>query len=376
MNKLIFRKLSADIFTFFLLSSLAITLIVWVIQGVNLLDIVSEQGHGLKVYFFYSVLNIPKIFGKLLIFTYFLSLFVVISRYEENNEILVFWTNGINKISFINFIGKISFFVVLLQLLLNLIIIPYTQNLAQEYLRNSSIEFFPKLIQEKKFSNLSKNLTIFVEQYKKNGILKGIYIKEKLKKDESKIIIAATGELLNDENGYSFKLSNGKIINIDKKTILNLSFQETLYDISKLNSNIRKEKKLNETNTPFLISCLKKSFQERKNKKLRCGDEDTFLLRDIYEEIIKRHINPIYIIILSLISSLTILKPKNDIRYSYYKSFLFLIGFVIIVFSELSYKLILRNLNTEILILSFPLILVFLFYFFILYKSKFNLVNL
>tara|TARA_Y100001958_G_C21148361_1_gene485161 strand:- start:32 stop:1162 length:1131 start_codon:yes stop_codon:yes gene_type:complete len=376
MNKLIFRKLSADIFTFFLLSSLAITLIVWVIQGVNLLDIVSEKGHGLKVYFFYSILNIPKIFGKLLIFTYFLSIFVVLSRYEENNEILVFWTNGINKISFINFIGKISFLVVILQLLLNLIIIPYTQNLAQEYLRNSSIEFFPKLIQEKKFSNLSKNLTIFVEEYKKNGVLKGIYIKEKIKKNESKIIIANTGELLNNEYGYSFKLSDGKIINIDKKTILNLSFQETLYDISKLNLNIRKEKKLDETNTPFLISCIKKYFQERKNKKLRCGEGDTFLLRDIYEEIIKRHINPIYIFIISLLSSLTILKPKNDIKYNYYKSFLFLIGFTIIIFSELSYKLILQNLNAEILILSFPLTLIILFYCFILFKSKFNPVNL
>ena len=107
MNKLIFRKLSYDIFGFFLLSSIAITSIVWVIQGVNLLDIVSEQGHGIKVYFFYTALNIPKIFSKLLIFTYFLTLFVVLGRYLDNNEILVFWTNGIKKISFINFIGRI-----------------------------------------------------------------------------------------------------------------------------------------------------------------------------------------------------------------------------------------------------------------------------
>ena len=28
-----------------------------------------------------------------------LSLFVIINRYENNNEILVFWINGINKIS-------------------------------------------------------------------------------------------------------------------------------------------------------------------------------------------------------------------------------------------------------------------------------------
>ena len=73
MNKLVFRKLSFDIIGFFLLSSLAITSIVWVIQGVNLLDIVTEKGHSIKVYFFYTTLNLPKIFSKLLVFTYFLT---------------------------------------------------------------------------------------------------------------------------------------------------------------------------------------------------------------------------------------------------------------------------------------------------------------
>ena len=60
MNKLIFRKLSLDILAFFLLSSIAITSIVWVIQGVNLLDIVTEKGHAISVYFIYSILKKSK----------------------------------------------------------------------------------------------------------------------------------------------------------------------------------------------------------------------------------------------------------------------------------------------------------------------------
>ena len=222
MNKLIYRKLSFDIFSFFLLSSLAITSIVWVIQGVNLLDIVSEQGHSLKVYFFYTSLNLPKIFSKLLIFTYFLTLFVVLVKYEENNEILVFWTNGIKKISFINFIGKISLIFLILQLVLNLLVVPYTQKLKQDYLKNSTIGFFPKLIKEKKFSSINKNLTIFIEKNEEDGYLKGIYIKEKLSNDESKIIIASKGKIINDKNSedFMFKLIDGSITNIGEKALL------------------------------------------------------------------------------------------------------------------------------------------------------------
>ena len=222
MNKLIFRKFYLDILSFFLLSSLAITAIVWVIQGVNLLDIVTEQGHSFRVYFIYTLLNLPKIFSKLIIFAYFLSLFVIINRYENNNEILVFWINGINKITFINFIFKISLFFLLVQLIFNVLIVPYTQNLSQKFLKNSSIDFFPKLIQEKKFSKVSKNLNIFVEKYKENGILEGIYIKEKLNNDENKIIISSKGKLIQSNDGYKFKLYKGKIINIDKKGNFNL----------------------------------------------------------------------------------------------------------------------------------------------------------
>ena len=373
MNKLIFRKLSYDILIFFLLSSIAITTIIWVIQGVNLLDIVSEQGHALKVYFIYSALNIPKIFSKLIIFTFFISLFVVINRYEDNNEILVFWVNGIKKISFINFIAKFSLIFLLFQLILTLIIVPYTQNLAQLYLKNSSIDFFPKLIQEKKFSNIGNNLTIFVEEYDEKRNLKGIYIREKINKNETKIIIANNGKLIDKESGFGLILSDGTITNIDEKTSFNLNFQETNYAISNLNSKTRKESKLDEIESNFLIGCLNQFFEKRKDSKLRCGEKNSFLLKDIYEEIFKRVINPIYIIILALISSVVIIKSKINKFQNYYKFFLFIVGFFIIIFSELSYKLIFYSNSVEILSLMLPLLFIFIFYFFILIKSKFNL---
>ena len=372
MNKLIFRKLYFDIVAFFALSSLAITIIVWVIQGVNLLDIVSEKGHSFKVYFLYSTLNIPKIFSKLIIFAYFLSLFVVINRYQDNNEILVFWINGIKKISFINFIFKISLAFVILQLIFNLFLVPYTQNLAQNYLKNSSIDFFPKLIQEKKFSKVTENLNIFVEKYSGDGILEGIYIKEKIENSGNKIIIASTGRLNQAEDGYNFQLYNGKIININEKSSFNLGFKETIYALSDLNFKTRKEIKLGEAKTSLLISCLEKNLIDRKNLKLRCGNKDTFLMNDIYEETFKRIINPIYIIILSLISSLLILRSKDSNLKSVFKLLLFLFGFSIIIFSELSYKFINTIFEIELIFLTLPIIFVILFYFFILLKTNFK----
>ena len=373
MNKLIFRKLSLDILAFLILSSFAITSIVWVIQGVNLLDIITEKGHAISVYFFYTLLNVPKIFSKLLIFTYFLTLFVILGRYEENNEILVFWTNGIKKISFINFIGKFSILIVLIQLILNLYVVPYTQNLAQNYLKNSSMDFLPKLIEEKKFSNVLENLTIFVEEHDEDGELKGIYIKEKLGNDEYKIIISNKGRLVQDSDGLNFKLLDGKITNINNSGNYNIGFKETIYKLTNLNSKTRQSNKLNEMKTSFLLICLKNFLENRKNISLRCGGENDFLMKDIYEEIFKRIINPIYIIVLSLISSLIILKSKISYLQTYYKSFLFITGFVIIILSELSYKLLNLTFIYEVFSILLPFICILFFYLFILFKSKFKL---
>ena len=259
-----------------------------------------------------------------------------------------------------------------IQLLLNIYIVPYTQNLAQSFLKNSSMEFFPKLIEEKKFSNVMRNLTIFVEEHNEFGNLKGIYIKEKMVNGGNKIIIASKGKIIQNDTGYNFKLFDGNIATLNVKEKYNLGFKETVYELSDLDNKTRKSTKINETGSMVLFICLQKFISERKNGKLRC-DENGFVIKDVYEEIFKRIINPVYIIILSLISSLIILKSKSEILENYFKSILFILGFVIIIFSELSYKFISLSLNIEILLLIFPILIILFFYSYILFKTKFRL---
>ena len=51
MEKIIFRKFLYDFISFFLIVSLSLSLIVWIIQSVNYLDFISKDGHGFGVYF-------------------------------------------------------------------------------------------------------------------------------------------------------------------------------------------------------------------------------------------------------------------------------------------------------------------------------------
>ena len=63
MEKLLFRKLIIDITLRALIIAFSIGLIVWIIQAVNYLDFVIDDGHNFKIYFLYNLHNFPDMEG-------------------------------------------------------------------------------------------------------------------------------------------------------------------------------------------------------------------------------------------------------------------------------------------------------------------------
>ena len=110
MKKLIFTHFLKDTLFFFLLMSLTLGLIVWVIQAVNYLDFITEDGHSFRVYFSYTLFNFPKIIHRILPFVFFVSLFYQINKYELKNELIIFWSTGISRFQFTKIIMGFSLF--------------------------------------------------------------------------------------------------------------------------------------------------------------------------------------------------------------------------------------------------------------------------
>ncbi|MDB2428447.1 LptF/LptG family permease, partial [Candidatus Pelagibacter bacterium] len=168
MKKLIFRKFLLDAFLSFLVLIISFSVIVWVIQAVNYLDFVSEDGHGFKVYFLYTLFNFPKIFSKLFLISLFISLFYIILKYENDNELDIYWSVGISKINFINKVLKFSLLLLILQFILTSYVSPKSQSMGKSFIRMSNIDFFPSLIKEKKFIDTLSDLTIYVDNQSTN----------------------------------------------------------------------------------------------------------------------------------------------------------------------------------------------------------------
>ena len=371
MKKLIFTNFLTDTTKSFFLISLALSLIVWVIQSVNYLDLIMEDGHGFNLYFSYTILNFPKIFSRLLPFLFFITLFFKILEYEESNELIIFWSNGISKIEFINVLIIFSILIYFFQVLLGSYISPLGQNKARSLLKNSSIDFLPSLIKEGKFIDTIKGLTIFIDYKDEDQKYTNIFLTEEKDDGSKKIIYAESGYLIINVDEKKFKLNNGKIIDQNKGKSIEFGFDEINFDLSKYQSKTITFPKIQETNNYKLLKCViynyKNKLQDYKESDFNC-EPSTMVV--VQQELLRRLHLPIYLPLISLLCGILITKSKEYVYYNRFKYCLFTFIFSILVFSEISLKYSLINFFSFLFFTTFPVIVFIIFYMIYSHKKK------
>jgi lipopolysaccharide export system permease protein len=364
MQKLIFQKLIGDILKRKLIIIISLVLIIWVIQATNYLDFVINDGHNFKVYFYYSLLSLPKIFSRILPFALFISIFFELLKYEKNNEILIYWLNGINKKELANKIIFLALFITLFQILLTSFISPYSQAKARNLIKLSKIDFLPSLLKEGKFIDNISNLTIYIQKKINDTDLKNIYIQEggflDMENSEninSRIIFAERGYLVNNDEGRFLNLVNGKILSKNNEKLVSFDFEKINYDLNKLQSKSITRLKIQEIETIKLATCVYSIFKNSSYK------EDSFTceknkLKDFNKELYKRLVQPFFILSIVTFCCFLIIFNSTEKNYNYKIIKLFIQIFLIIVFSEF----ILRYLNSSINILYLLILLPFVIF--------------
>ena len=364
MKKILFRKLLFDCLIFFTITLFSTGIIIWVFQAVNFLDIIVEDGRNYLVYLNFSILNFPKVISKLVPFVLFFSFIYVIGKYELNNELIIFWNFGINKIEVINFFIKFSFIIMLFQIFLTAVIVPKSQDLARSFLRTSSINYLENFVKPRIFNDAVKGLTIYSNSKDDFGNLKEIYLK-KGSGDNFQITFAKEGKFKQIGSNQFLELNFGETISVVNGKITNFKFKKTDFNLSNLDDNTTTYKKTQEVATTDLIKC----YHNLKNFKFLEIDTNFEVenckidnIDNIIKELYKRIIIPLYIPVLILISLLLILKSKENINYTKYRFLIFFIGFSTIIISEMTIRLISEDFFKNVKFFVIPIILIFSLY--------------
>jgi len=365
MKKLLFQKFIQDNLKLFLVVILSIGSIVWIIQSVNFLDFVTEDGHGFKTYLYFSLLSFPKILYRILPFIFFVTLFYQIISYEKNNQLLIFWIHGVKKIQLVNIIIVYSVLLALAQIVLGGFISPKSQDAARSFIRNSNLDFFASIISPGKFVDTVENLTIFIEKKNKFDLYENIYLKDDLQNNKegikSQIIFAKRARLINEEDKRYFKLLDGKLIKLKDREIETIEFESINFDLSKFGTKTTIFPKLQEVSAKILISCFINEYNGELHKfkdykYISCNEN---AIAEIKEEILKRFYSPIYIPVIALITCLLILRSKEDKKYEFFKFLLFSTIFFVIIISEVSLRYSSNNTMGMLFFTLFPILVFF-----------------
>ncbi len=380
MKKILFRKLLSDYLTFFSLALISTSIVIWVFQAVNYLDIMIEDGRDYLVYVNYSLLNFPKILSKIFPFVLFFSLFYITSKYELNNELIIFWNFGVQKIQIINFIFKISILLMIFQLLFTAYFVPKSQDVARSFLRTSTVNFFGNFIKPQKFNDTIKGVTIYAEKKDEKGNLKNLYLKREFEDKKFQITYAKKGEFSDIGNKPILILYEGATLTSQNDKITNISFSRSDFSLLNLETNTTTYKKTQEISSLKIIKCIenyfnlkKKQFNEISKNIENCSFEN---IDNIFKEFYKRFVIPIYIPILSLVPLMLLILSKENSKYKKLKLTTFLFGLLIIIFSETTIRFISNHSIQNILITIIPFILGLFLYLYFLIKFKLNYKNL
>ena len=366
----IYKYFFNDILKNFITILFTFTAIAWVVRAVNFLDLMVEDGYGSSIYFKYSVLNITSIITRFVPLAFLLSLTISILKFDRKQELLILWTTGLGKIKIVNMFVLIAFFITWFQLLLSVFVNPYLLNKSRSMLSQKATLEIKTVLKSNDFSDAFEDITFYIDKKNNNKELLNIFIKDEtgslntiideVSNKENSTIIAERGFIANNK----LILFNGMIQSLSQKNeIKNILFEKTELSLGNLSTRTIKQPKIQETSSVSLLRCI---FNLNKNLIINNCTKD--YKNEAIQTISRRFGSPLYIPLVTIISSFLLIY-KKDKTYSFAKKYLlFILSFIMLILSEIFLKY--TSLSTIIATSYFalPLSMAFLFYLYLLRK--------
>ena len=345
----IYKYFTLEILKSFFTILFALSAIAWTVRAVNFLDLVVENGHSITTYLFFSLLNITNIITKFIPLSFLLALVLTILKLEKQNELVILWTSGLNKIKLVNLFFSLSLIILLIQLCFATYITPYSLNKSRALIRTADFNSISTVIKINEFSDSFKDLTFYIGKKNDKNEMENIFIRDEShyfkgivadSQESVNITIMAKKGILDDKK---IILESGLIQTQNKnKEINNVNFSKTTLHLDALTPRGIIKPKLQETSTHQLIRCLfnKKSNFDTLDSSLTkkalifsCPEEG--LRKDIISTILRRIGMPIYIPLVALTASFILIANRKSKINFLKKYFYFIFSFLILVLAEL-----------------------------------------
>ena len=324
----IFQYFFTEFFKIFLLISLSFSLLIWFTQAARLLELITEFGNPVSVYFKYLLFSYPKILQNTFLLNFIISMFFLYAKLNDAKEFGIYWLSGVSKFKIYHLCMIIGSVVLFLHLILSIFIAPWSSYQGRLVLGDSKFTLVNALVKEKNFNTPLKGLTIYVENNDKKGNLNGIFIYEK-----SRIITAQKGRVLTDGDNSYLELFNGPSQEKNNEKINVINFNSTIFDFSKYQLRNTSYPKFTERQLNWL-------FERLKNENLTIKNRN-----DLRVEINSRLIKPFLILIISTLICFLLFSNNDKINLKRLKATIYILSVSLLIINQIMLNLSGKNIN-------------------------------
>ena len=366
----IYKYFSREILRNFITILVIFTAVAWTVRAVNFLDLMIDDGFAASIYFKYSLLNITNIAMRFVSLSFLLALIISILKFERQQEFIILWTVGLNKIKIVNIFFLIAFLITLLQVLISFFLNPFLLNKSRHLLKTTETRQINNLLKSNEFTDSFKGVTFYIAKKTINNELNNIFIKDtsgslktivnEVGDSDVSTIFAKTGYILNKK----LVLFDGFIQTLNKKKIIkNIFFKKTELNIDNFSTRTITQPKIQETSSLELLRCL---YGKNNSKNLlNCSLQSK---KEVTSALSRRLGTPLYLPLISIIASFLLIYQKEN-KYNYLKKYIiFIVGFIVLVFAEIFLKFTGFSVQNTFIYFLTPIIL-FMVTYLLLYKN-------
>ena len=189
----------------------SVTLIVWMTQALQRIEIVVEHGAGLAVFGFLSILIIPSLLAVIIPFALFGAAVYALYRLHSDSEIAVLFAAGVSRWRLSAPILALTAVGAAATLYVNLDLMPRSYRVLKQRVADIRADVASSILRSGEFTTLIDGFTIYIDESRPGSQFTGLLVNDYRDEDDVKTYMAERALLTETDKGPMLFLRGGNI---------------------------------------------------------------------------------------------------------------------------------------------------------------------
>lgn len=212
---------------------MSVTLIVWMTQTLQRVEIVVEHGAGLALFGFLSILIIPSLLAVIIPFALYGAAVYALYRLHSDSEIAVLFAAGVSRWRLSAPILALTALGALATLYVNVDLMPRSYRVLKERVADIRADVASSILRSGEFTTFVDGFTIYIDEARPGSQFTGLLVNDYRNRDDVKTYMAERALLQETQNGPLLFLRNGNIQRraADTGRVSIIRFEEVAIDV-------------------------------------------------------------------------------------------------------------------------------------------------